>query len=118
MLRLWLQRRRLQLIVSNELIDEYLGVFSDVLGLDNDTCAVWRERFERDRRSTLVQLGRRFIASRDPDDNLLLAIAHVGNAEWLITNDTDLLKLPREFKKTLRFAIAKPSEFLECFQDE
>ena len=32
-IRLWLLEKRLQLIVSDELIQEYLGVFADVLDM-------------------------------------------------------------------------------------
>ena len=107
----------MQLIVSDELIAEYLDVFSDVLGLKDSTCAAWRERFERDGRTSVVQLGRRFAESRDSDDNLLLAVAHAGNAEWLITNDKDLLELPEQFQRSLPFTVARPSEFLKAFED-
>ncbi len=31
--------------------------------------------------------------SRDPDDNLLLATAAAGNAEFLISNDKDILEI-------------------------
>jgi predicted nucleic acid-binding protein len=36
---------------------------------------------------------RRYTASRDPDDSLLLAIATAGRAEYFITNDRFLLEL-------------------------
>ena len=92
--RLWLIEKKLQLIVSQELIDEYLGIFGDVIGMDDDTVREWQVRFDRDRRTTLVNLGRRYTESRDPDDNVLLATATAGRASFLITNDLDLLELP------------------------
>ena len=78
--RLWLIERQMQLVVSRELIAEYLGIFADVLGMETETVAEWRNRFEIDGRSSLVNLGRRYAASRDPDDNLLLATATAGEA--------------------------------------
>ncbi len=110
--RLWQQLRQLQLIVCTELVDEYVGIFCDVLDMDDDLLDQWRARFEHDRRSTLVKLGRRFTESRDPDDNLLLATAHVGRAEFLLTNDRDLLELPADFRRRQPFQILTPAAFL------
>jgi len=63
----------------------------------------------------MVQLGRRFRESRDPDDNVLLAAAFAGAAEFLLTNDKDLLELPMEFQRSLPFAILTPQAFLKQF---
>jgi putative PIN family toxin of toxin-antitoxin system len=111
-IRLWLLEKRLQLIVSSEIIDEYLHIFNKVLAMDAGTLGEWRLRFEHDRRCKQVSLGRRFVESRDPDDNQVLATALAGSAEFLITNDLDLLELPQTFKRTLPFHILTPQEFL------
>ena len=42
----------------------------------------------------------------------MLATALAGNAEYLITNDYDLLDISERAKKRFRFAIVKPAEFL------
>ncbi len=110
---LWLKQRQLQLVVSPELIDEYLGVFEIVLGMSAKAIHVWRSRFESDDRSTMVSLGPRFDASRDPDDNVLLATAAVGRAKFLITNDRDLLEVPDEFKQAQKYEIVTPQQFLQ-----
>ena len=60
--RLWLIEGKLQLVVAPELIDEYLGIFDEVLGMDAESVNEWRQRFESDGRTTLVNLGRRFTA--------------------------------------------------------
>jgi putative PIN family toxin of toxin-antitoxin system len=112
-IRLWLQEKRLQRVVSTEVIAEYLGVFTEVLGMNAGKVEEWRLRFEEDSRSTLVGLGRRYTESRDPDDNLLLATARAGQARYLITNDRDLLDLPAAFQRTLPFTILRPVEFLK-----
>jgi putative PIN family toxin of toxin-antitoxin system len=111
-IRLWLLERRLQLVVSRELVEEYLGIFAEVLGMDAGLVEEWQQRFEQDTRVTVVQLGRRYTQSRDPDDNLLLATARAGKARYLITNDRDLLDLPEESRRSFPFAIRKPQEFL------
>jgi putative PIN family toxin of toxin-antitoxin system len=114
--RLWLIERRLQLIVSPEVVAEYLETFEEYLNLRAATIELWRRRFESDSRTTMVQLGRRFTESRDPDDNVMLATALAGKVDYLITNDRDLLELPAEFKRTLSFAIVSPHQFLKEFE--
>src|SRR5437660_1336479 len=111
-IRLWLLEKRLQLIVSAEIVAEYLEIFREVIGMDAETIEQWRLRFEEDSRSTLVRLAYRDTASRDPDDNLMLATARAGRAKYLVTNDRDLLDLPDRFRRTLPFAILRPQEFL------
>jgi putative PIN family toxin of toxin-antitoxin system len=114
-IRLWLLEKRLQLVVSPELAAEYLEIFARILGMDTETIDAWRVRFEHDSRCTVVHLARRYVESRDPDDNILLATAQVGRAEYLITNDRDLLDLPEEFRRSIPFAILKPEDFLKGF---
>jgi putative PIN family toxin of toxin-antitoxin system len=113
-LRLWLVEKRLQLIVSAEVIAEYLEIFARVLGLDVEIIEQWRNRFHEDRRASFVRLGRRFQESRDPEDNFMLATALSGHADFLITNDKDLLDLPADFQKTLPFTICKPAAMLRA----
>lgn len=43
----------------------------------------------------LVEIEPPFPACRDPDDGYLLAMANVGRADYLVTNDLDLLSLAR-----------------------
>lgn len=110
--RLWLVERELQLVVSKELLSEYLDVFERVLGMTTDVIEEWRERFTEDSRVSFVNLGTRFELSRDPDDNLVLATAATGRASWLLTNDKDLLDLPEDSMRLLRFEISTPHMFL------
>jgi putative PIN family toxin of toxin-antitoxin system len=115
--RFWLLERKLQLIVSPEIVAEYLETFQDVLGFGEELLADWRTRFEKDGRSMLVRHSKRFHESRDPDDNLMLATAHAGKAEYLVTNDNDLLDLPAELQASLPFRICPPAEFLKIHDD-
>jgi uncharacterized protein len=112
---LWLIEKQLQLIVNSKVVDEYLEIFDRILGMDAEIIREWQLRFESDSRCTQVNLGRRFKESRDPDDNLLLATALAGKAEFLITNDHDLLDLPIDFTRSLPFVILTPRDFLERF---
>lgn len=109
--RLWLLEKQLQLILSPELLTEHLEIFEEVLGFDTDLVEAWRARFENDNRTTMVNSGKRSSESRDPDDNIVLATAQAGRAEFLLTNDRDLLDLPRDFRRTLSFEIITPQRF-------
>jgi len=112
LLRLWLLSKRLQLIVSHPLVEEYLEIFRDVLELEAELLHEWEQRFLDDARSTLVNLGRRYNFSRDPDDNVLLATAAAGSAEYLVSNDRDLLDIDPQILARLPFEIVAPSVFL------
>jgi putative PIN family toxin of toxin-antitoxin system len=61
---------------------------------------------------TYVNLGARYVVSRDPDDDVLLATAAAGQAQFLITNDHDLLDIPLAQKRRFRFEIVTPDAFL------
>jgi putative PIN family toxin of toxin-antitoxin system len=104
------------LIVSREVVEEYLEIFADVLGLDTDKVAAWRIRFEHDPRCDRVSLARRYTESRDPDDNIMLATATAGRAEYLVTNDRDLLELPEAFQRRLPYRIMPPLQFLRMLE--
>jgi putative PIN family toxin of toxin-antitoxin system len=112
---LWWQEKQLQLIVSAEIVEEYLDRFAYVAAMGGEDVEGWRHRFEEDSRCTLVNLARRYTESRDPDDNVFLATATAGKAEYLITNDRDLLELPEEFQRALPFAIVTPRQFLRIW---
>jgi putative PIN family toxin of toxin-antitoxin system len=108
--------KRLQAIVSGVLVEEYLRIFERALRMGAARLSGWRARLSDDPRVTHVNLGRRFSDSRDPDDNLLLAVASAGHAEYLVTNDRDLLELPESAKRRFRFAIVTPMELLRLLQ--
>lgn len=109
--RLWLQRR-VQLIVSREIVAEYLELI-ERLSISPPRAEAFRQRLQRRDVVTHVNLGPRFTESRDPDDNLMLATASVGKAAYLITNDHDLLDIPAEQRGRFRFQIVTPVVFLK-----
>ncbi|MGQ0637075.1 MAG: putative toxin-antitoxin system toxin component, PIN family [Planctomycetaceae bacterium] len=116
-LRLWLVEKRLQAIVTGLLVEEYLRIFERVLGMGAARLSGWKARFGADPRVTYVNLGRRFSDSRDPDDNLLLALASAGNAQYLVSNDRDLLDLPASTTRRFRFSILTPAELLQILKE-
>ncbi|HEX8843790.1 MAG TPA: putative toxin-antitoxin system toxin component, PIN family, partial [Pyrinomonadaceae bacterium] len=102
--QLWRTRRRLQLVVSEEVIAEYLGVLQR-LGVPDVRITRLKERIRRRQTVSHTKLGARPTESRDPDDNLVLATAIAGKVEYVVTNDHDLLDIPSSAKKKFRFSI-------------
>lgn len=114
--RLWRYERKLQLIVSDEVVAEYFEILART-GVAEPRVAHFKDQLREASIVTHVNLGPRYNISRDPDDNVLLATAQAGNAEYLITNDYDLLDISARDKKRFRFAILKPAEFLAEFEN-
>ena len=112
---MWSIERRLQLIVSPPLIAEYLQTLERVTD-EPDLLALFRERLQRTSTVTRINLGKRFVLSRDPDDDLLLATAHTGRARYLVTNDRDLLEIPVKDRRRFRFEIVKPTHLLRMLE--
>lgn len=110
-IRLWRDERKLQLIVSAEVEEEYLEVLAR-LDVPEGLVARFAARLQRREIVTRVGLGARHAVSRDPDDNVMLAAALSGRAEYLITNDRDLLDIPEPKRQKFRFEIVTPAEFL------
>lgn len=113
---LWLRGSRLELIVSDEIISEYLAIMRDVLGIPEAFIQRWERRF-RGRKTTLVMPKRRIRLSRDPNDNMFLEAAKAGKAGFLITNDHDLLEISDDDKCKLKFRIVTPLEFLAQWEE-
>jgi putative PIN family toxin of toxin-antitoxin system len=109
---LWLMRRRLQLIISRPILDEYLGTLA-MLGATPRNLARLENYLSIAKTVTQVNLGKRFYLSRDPDDNKFLDTAYVGKAKYLVTRDKDLLDIPKADLRGLRFQIISPIELLQ-----
>jgi putative PIN family toxin of toxin-antitoxin system len=110
-IRLWRDERKLQLIVSAEVEEEYLEILAR-LGVPEGLVNRFAARLRRRETVTRVGLGTRSTASRDPDDNVMIAAALSGRAKFLITNDHDLLDIPELERRKFRFEIVTPAEFL------
>ena len=109
---LWQERRRLQLIVSQPLQDEYIYVLENYVGISAARLQLLKTRLETATYITRVNLGKRFYLSRDAKDNMLIDTAHVGKAKFLITRDGDLLEIPKSDLRQFSFEIVTPFEFL------
>ena len=109
--RLWRDRRVLQIVVCPDIVAEYLGVLSR-LRIPDRRVRRFEDRLRRRDTAMHVHLGARFVVSRDPDDNVFLAAAAAGRAKYLITNDRDLLDIPREGHREFRFETLTPQDFL------
>lgn len=109
--RLWRYERKLQLIVSDEVTDEYFEILNRI-GVAEQRVARLRQQLQEGSIVTHVNLGARHAISRDPDDDGLLATAAAGEAKFLITNDRDLLDIPSIQKRRFRFEIVTPGAFL------
>lgn len=105
-------RKRLQLVISRPVLEEYLGALS-MLGAAPQNLARLENYLAAANTVTPVNLGKRFHLSRDPDDNKFLDTAHVGKAKYLVTRDNDLLDIPKTALRGLRFQIVSPLELLQ-----
>ena len=88
-------------------------MFDDVLGFDDKLLLRWQERFNNKRLSESFNVGLSLRISRDPNDDMFIAVAIAARAKFLITNDRDLLDISAEDKRKLKFQIVTPGQFLK-----
>lgn len=112
-IRLWRNQRKLQMIVSNEVVAEYLEILERV-GIDRKRIEKLKEIIETFGIVSKFSLGKIPTESRDVDDNFVLATALVGKADFLITKDLDLLDIAEADKNKFKFRIVTPIEFLKA----
>lgn len=110
-IRMWRDQRTLQLIVSEGIVEEYPEVLRR-LEVDEKLVQRFLERLEARQTVSYVNLGPRVEASEDPDDNLFLSTAISGRAAFVVSQDRDLLEIPLDARKKLRFKIVTPSQLL------
>jgi predicted nucleic acid-binding protein len=80
--KLWMVLRYLELVVCDEVVAEYLDVFSR-LQIDLPLIESLEERIQAAETVTWVNLGPRVVASRDRDDDVFLSTAKpVGRGSW------------------------------------
>ncbi|MEQ1604470.1 MAG: putative toxin-antitoxin system toxin component, PIN family [Pyrinomonadaceae bacterium] len=113
---LWRDQRKLQLIVSSEIFEEYIEILERTQIAENRVQR-FKSRLEKRETVTHVQLGTRPTASRDADDNIFLATTISGKAKFLITNDRDLLDISANEKKQFKFEILSPADFVARFEE-
>lgn len=110
-IRMWRDQRKLQLVVSKGIVDEYMEVLHR-LQVDERLVQRFLERLEARESVSWVNLGPRVEASEDPDDNLFLSTARSGRAAFVVSSDHDLLDIPQGKRRIFRFAIVTPGQFL------
>jgi putative PIN family toxin of toxin-antitoxin system len=81
---LWRTRRTLQLVVSDQVVAEYLEILQR-LGVPDTRINKLAERIRNRQTVSHTNLGARPTESRDPDDNVMLATAAAGRAQYLVT---------------------------------
>lgn len=113
--RLWRNKRQLQLIVSDEVVGEYLEILAR-LGVEVKQIQTLQERIEARETVTHVNLGARPKVNRDPDDDVILATGVAGNAKYVVTNDYDLLDISSLERKRFKFAIVTPGQLLKVME--
>ncbi len=109
----WLVTRRFQLVVSREIREEYLRIFREVLEFDAETISRWQQRFTRRRFVKTVNPKIKPTLSRDPNDDMFIAAAKAAKAQFLVTNDRDLLEISEVDRLRLAFLIVTPQQFLK-----
>ena len=92
--------KELNIILSQDLIDEFIGVtqrnkFKKYFNLDDVESLLLKIK----NRGSIIEVTSNISVCRDPKDDFLLSLAKDGNATYLITGDKDLLIL-KEFGKT------------------
>ncbi len=108
---LWF-RHRLQLFVSDEIVEEY-QVMAHSANIAEPRLMKFMERLHSRDSVTWVKLGRRIDLVRDPKDEHVLATADSGRVRFLITLDRDMLEMPPEQRRRFKFEIVTPAQFLE-----
>lgn len=111
-IRMWLIDRALKLVISDEIQQEYLETFEEILGFDGKTIRAWRKRFDDRRIVDKVQPGRVQRISRDSKDDIFIAVAARAKAKFLITIDRDLLDIDENQPRKMKFEIITPHRFV------
>ena len=79
--RMWRDQRKLQLVVSDGIVEEYAEVLHR-LQVAERLVQRFVERLEARETVSWINLGPRVEASEDPDDNLFLSTARSGRAAF------------------------------------
>ncbi len=105
--------RRVRLFISDDIIDETLGVLREKFRLSRERIIV-AEEFIRACTYEVAPTERLNVVPHDEDDNRVLECAVAGGCEYVVTGDTDLLSL-----ETYRdIQILRVSDFLNRFSEQ
>lgn len=109
----WLVDRAFKLSISTKIQREFLRIFNEILGFNADRIIQWKQRFDDKRLTQNIGATKALHLSRDPNDDMFIAVAIAARAKFLVTNDRDLLDISDEDKRKLKFQIVTPSQFLK-----
>ena len=112
--RVWAERR-LQLVLSDPIAAEYLGVLGR-LGASAAHLRAFSRRLATRASVTRVRPAKDLKLSRDLTDNMFLSAAAAGKARFLVTNYHDLLQIPAPALRAFRFRIVTPAEFVRLLK--
>ncbi len=105
------KEERFILVTSPEAVSELVKILSDFkIRMSNDLIKGWVDLITRN--SVFVEPKERLNAVKDdPKDDIFIETAIAGNADFIVSQDKDLLKL-KEFR---RIRIITPEEFNKLF---
>ncbi|HKY52881.1 MAG TPA: putative toxin-antitoxin system toxin component, PIN family [Anaerolineales bacterium] len=111
----YIRNGKFEFLYFPEFLKEYAEVVSrphlwEKYHLDKEEIAAVIQVMEN--RGVLVYVVTQVDICRDPDDNILLALALDGKADYIVSGDKDLLDLV-SFRE---IPIIKPAEFLAMFE--
>ena len=113
LIRSWMIERKFTLLLSVQIVDEYLRIFEERLGFDAQHTARWRKRFGDRGMTRRVVVRRKLVVSRDPKDDVFLATARAGKSLFVVSNDRDLLEVSKPQQQKLGLEIVRPERYLE-----
>ncbi len=106
------ESKKIQLILSNEIIDEYIDVlnYKDIRDKIKDKKLEIKRTIEKIKSiSKIIKIKENIdIIKEDPDDNKILECAKAGKVDYIVSNDNHLLKL----KKFDGIPIVKPEDLI------
>lgn len=108
---LW-KHGHLQLIISTEIVEEYLQVLQKSPLLTERGFQALQLWFSHKSKVTAVRPGMRFKVCRDENDDMFLDAAYAGKAKYIISWDKDLLAI----EKFKGIKIVNPGEFLDIYE--
>jgi putative PIN family toxin of toxin-antitoxin system len=106
------EQTKIELILSEEILSEFSAVlnYKEITDKMRDKHLIMHQTVDKIRQiSTIVVPEKKFVAIKeDPDDDKILECAYKGKVDYIVSNDTHLLKL-RKFSK---IQIISSKEFL------
>lgn len=109
-INLW-KHGHLQLIVSADIVEEYLRVLAK-LGVQPTRLEDWAKWFRHPSKVSVVRPGTKFQICRDPNDDMFLDAAVAGRAKYIIARDPDLV----DMESFRGIKIVTPQQFMKIYE--